>query len=108
MHIGARMLTPFFSTILFCRSEFFHREMVDMMQPTHILSEQVERFLEKVDSDSKARRFLLIPFVNGTEFKPTQAFWKELNAVLTPPQPEPPKRQEWRGWRHFLKGLVGR
>lgn len=101
IHNACRMLTPFFETILFCRSEFYHREMVDMMRPSHILTEQVERFLERIRPDTEAGRFLLIPFVNGTGIAPTQAYWVALDDVLTPFKPAP-----WRGWRAFFARML--
>ncbi len=84
-------LSLFFSEILFCRSGHFHKEMVDMMQPTHVLTQQVERFLDRVYPDAEAPRFLLIPGVNGTDAEAWPAFWQDLNAVLSPrvePVPE--------------------
>lgn len=86
MHIAARMLTPFFRTILFCRTEFYHREMVDQMRPTHIMSEQIERFLRKIEPDSLAPRFLLYPHMFGRQLALAPEFWQTMNAVLTPPE----------------------
>ena len=89
MHIAARMLTPFFRTILFCRSEFYHREMVDQMRPTHIMSEQVERFLRKIEPDETAPRFLLYPHMFGRQLALAPEFWQTMNTVLTPPETPP-------------------
>lgn len=86
MHIAARMLTPFFRTILFCRTEFYHREMVDQMRPTHIMSEQIERFLRKIEPDTSAPRFLLYPHMFGRQLALAPEFWQTMNTVLTPPE----------------------
>ena len=86
MHIAARMLTPFFSTILFCRTEFYHREIVDQMRPTHILTEQIERFLRKIQPDEEAPRFLLYPQIYSRQLAIAPEFWKTVNKVLSPPR----------------------
>ena len=80
-------LSPFFSDILFCRTGYFHKEMVDMMCPTHVLTQQAERFLNSSLRDAEAKRFLLIPFINGSEIGAGRDYWAALNDVLTPPEP---------------------
>ena len=84
-HSLCNFLSVFFSDILFCRSGYFHKEMVDMMRPTHVLTQQVERFLNASLRDAEARRFLLIPFINDSKIGASPEFWSVLNDILTPP-----------------------
>lgn len=78
------LLSIFFDTVLFCRSRYFHPEMVEMMRPTHVMTQQVERFLDRVTSDKEASRFLLMPFINGSPVDAGPDFWRALNAILSP------------------------
>jgi hypothetical protein len=64
-----------FRKLVFCRTRFFHREMVAMVQPDIIVCQAAERYTREVSPDSKAPPFLLLPFVLGRspEMTPKQA-----------------------------------
>ncbi|MGA0533608.1 methyltransferase domain-containing protein [Hansschlegelia sp. KR7-227] len=81
--LAAPLFNLVFDTVMFCRTEFFHKEMVDMFKPTHVVTQQVERYLSSVKPDSSAPIFLLIPFLSDVEFDPTPFFWRDMNSALS-------------------------
>ncbi|GHG97612.1 alginate O-acetyltransferase AlgX-related protein [Pseudodonghicola xiamenensis] len=64
-----------FRNMVFCRTRFFHREMVAMVQPDMVVCEAAERYTRVVSRDVKAPPFLLLPYVLDREPKmsPKQA-----------------------------------
>lgn len=54
-----------FETIVFCRTKFFHKEVVDAVQPHAVITQNVERYLANVVSDKLAVNFLLTPYLKG-------------------------------------------
>ena len=60
-----------FRKVAFCRTRFFHREMVSMVQPDVIICQAAERYTRIVSQDAKAPPFLLLPYVLGREPKMT-------------------------------------
>lgn len=61
-----------FRRVVFCRTRFFHREMVAMAQPDVIICQAAERYTREVSRDVKAPPFLMLPYVLGREPKMTQ------------------------------------
>lgn len=61
------VLTFFFKEILFCRTRFFHPEIVVANRPDYIITQNVERYLGHVLSDSHAGNFILTPMLKGRE-----------------------------------------
>lgn len=55
------LLALFFRRILYCRSRYFHEEMVVMVQPDMILCQMAERYMGSVSADEKAPPFFLVP-----------------------------------------------
>jgi hypothetical protein len=64
-----------FRRVVFCRTRFFHREMMVMVQPDVIVCQAAERYTRLVSRDAKAPPFLILPYVLGREPKmnPKQA-----------------------------------
>lgn len=60
-----------FHNVIFCRTRFFHREMVIMAQPDMIVCQAAERYTRIVSQDRKAPPYLLLPYVLGREPKMT-------------------------------------
>ncbi|WP_412074398.1 hypothetical protein [Tritonibacter mobilis] len=64
-----------FRNVVFCRTRFFHREMVNMVMPDIIVCQAAERYTREVSQDAKAPPFLLLPYVLGRapQMDPAQA-----------------------------------
>jgi hypothetical protein len=50
-----------FKRVIFCRTRFFHPEMVYMCKPDFILTEMAERYLTNTPNDEGAPPFLIMP-----------------------------------------------
>lgn len=84
----ARLLSYFFSHVLFCRTPFMHYEIADMYQPHVLLTQSVERYLPSTPSDDNRPIFLLYPMI-GKHWKAhdgSQRFYAALNAELCYPR----------------------
>ncbi len=57
------LLALFFRKIVFCRSRFFHEEIVMMVRPNLIISQMAERYMGSVASDMAAPPFMLVPYL---------------------------------------------
>ncbi|MEV7529355.1 hypothetical protein [Agrococcus sediminis] len=88
LELGLPMLSYFFSDVVFCRSRFFHQEMVDMVRPDVVITESAERYFSRVRSDLEAPRFLLYYGVRGRRYPEDSAFYTALNAALNYPGPQ--------------------
>ncbi|MFB2549460.1 hypothetical protein [Ensifer soli] len=58
-------LSVFFKEVLFCRTRFFHSEIVVNARPDFVLTENVERYFSAVQSDLEAPPMLLMAEMNG-------------------------------------------
>jgi hypothetical protein len=67
LHLTIDYLAAFFKRIVFCRSRFIHAEMVAMVRPDMIVSENAERYLSGVESDREAPPFLMVPYLLGRQ-----------------------------------------
>lgn len=65
LHNSLPVLEAYFQNVIFCRTRFFHNEMVEMVAPDIIVCQQAERYLGAVAPDREAPPFLLLPFVLG-------------------------------------------
>ena len=72
----------FYSEVLFCRSRYFHDEIVNMFQPDHIITESAERYFSNVRIDELAPRFNLVYGLKGAGYSDNKEFYMALNAVL--------------------------
>jgi len=61
------LLSVFFREILFCRTRFLHKEMIQAASADYVLTENVERYFEFVAADSEAPPCLMVPFLLGRE-----------------------------------------
>ncbi|SEP92975.1 hypothetical protein SAMN04488038_102245 [Solimonas aquatica] len=52
-----------FKEVVFCRTRFFHPEMIHMVRPDYVVSEMAERYLSQVTPDAEAPPFLLMPYL---------------------------------------------
>ncbi|MCA0947980.1 hypothetical protein LCM08_23880 [Salipiger pacificus] len=74
------MLAVFYRKVIFCRTRFFHYEMVSAFRPDHVFCGLAERYLSRCSADSKRPHFLSYPIVLGREMTPDAEFselWQE-------------------------------
>jgi hypothetical protein len=82
LELSIELLSYSFSEILFLRSRYFHTEIVEMYKPDIIISENIERYLDKVVKDENAPRFNLIYGLRGIPYPDKKDFYEAYNAVL--------------------------
>ncbi len=75
-------LAYFYSEVLFCRSRYFHKEIVDMYRPDHVITESAERYFSSVRSDIMAPRFNLVYGLKGAKYSENKEFYRVFNAIL--------------------------
>lgn len=75
-------LSLFFREILFIRTRFYHPEVVDLVRPDVVLTQNVERYLANVKPDRLRPHALLYPALAGREQKATPGFAAMLDAML--------------------------
>jgi hypothetical protein len=80
--IAVEPLAAVFRTILFLRTRFFHPEIAEQMQPTHLLTTNVERYLAQVHSDENRQSFFLMPMLKGRAVSADPQFAQMCNAIL--------------------------
>jgi hypothetical protein len=83
---AARILSYFFSEILFLRTPFFHPEFVDQMQPDYIVTENVERYLISCTPDESRPFFHVFPFLTGKSYAADCSFAQAFSAILSFPR----------------------
>jgi hypothetical protein len=67
-------LAYFYQTVIFCRSRFFHYELVESVRPDDIFTGTAERYLSHCESDAERSHFLLVPMAKGKLARPTPGF----------------------------------
>lgn len=67
LHLTLPALAFFFSEVLFCRTRWFHPEVIQMFRPDMVVSQQAERYLSFVFPDEHAPNFFLVPYVLGRQ-----------------------------------------
>ncbi|ONG54056.1 hypothetical protein BKE38_10855 [Pseudoroseomonas deserti] len=77
-------LTAFFKEIVFCRTRFFHHEMVVATRPDYVLSENVERYLFAVGTDAEAPPMLLMAQLSGHQVSFTEQNLAAFGAIMAP------------------------
>lgn len=83
-----QLISYMYSEILFCRSRYFHEEIVDMFQPDHVMTESAERYFSNVRLDELAPRFNLVYGLKGYDFSKNKDFYEAMNAVLNYQKPQ--------------------
>jgi hypothetical protein len=81
--IAVEPLAAVFRLVLFLRTRFFHPEFVEQMQPTHVLTTNVERYLAQVDSDEQRPAFFMMPLLKGRAVSGDVQFAKLCSAILS-------------------------
>lgn len=64
------LLSLVFSKVVFCRTRFFHRELVAAIAPDVIWTGQAERYLSRCQPDAERPHFLSYPLVRGKTLAP--------------------------------------
>lgn len=75
------MLTLIFGKVVFCRTRFFHSEIVDAIAPDVIWTGQAERYLSRCAPDAERPHFLSYPLVRGKTLTPDPGLavlWDEM------------------------------
>lgn len=68
------VLVRLFRRIVFCRSRFFHAEMVAAVAPDVILTGLAERYLGSTRPDDARQHFLAVPWASGRASTPEPGF----------------------------------
>lgn len=77
-----RFLLVYFKEVMYIRSEFFHKDIVDSFSPDVVLTGNAERYLSKVKSDSVANNFVMSLY--GDEFYiPSKDYLEAFSACLS-------------------------
>ena len=73
LHNTLPVLSFFFRRVIFCRTRWFHEELVAMARPDMVVTQQAERYLSYVYPDAGAPPFLLLAQMLGRTPAPSQA-----------------------------------
>lgn len=76
------LLTIFFKDVLFCRTPYYHREIILGARPDYIVTQNVERYLGHVEGDANAPPMLLMAPMRGRAIDYRIGDVKALGAVL--------------------------
>ncbi len=74
------LLALFYRRIVFCRTRYFHHELVEAFAPDHIFCGLAERYLSRCFSDAIRPHFLSYPLLLGRQVQPDPEFpdmWRE-------------------------------
>ncbi len=82
MEFNLQFLSYFYSEILFCRTRYFHKEMVEMFKPDDLITENIERYLASINSDDEAPIFNLMYGIRGIESPINAVVYEAYNANL--------------------------
>ncbi|SFD98572.1 hypothetical protein [Roseivivax sediminis] len=77
------ILGRIFEVTVHCRARFMHREIVDMVRPDVVLTQNQERYFWETRSDKNALPFFMIPHVVGRVPKYSDKALEVLGAIFT-------------------------
>lgn len=77
------LFTAFFKDVLFCRTQYYHREIMVGARPNYVLTENVERYLSNVRPDEEAPPLLLMAQLRGNPVQYDKNDLEGLSAVLS-------------------------
>lgn len=77
------LFTAFFKDILFCRTQYYHREIVVGARPNYVLTENVERYLSNVRPDEEAPPLLLMAMLRGNPVHYEKSDLDAFSAILS-------------------------
>tara|TARA_R110002020_G_scaffold216321_2_gene423779 strand:- start:2419 stop:3291 length:873 start_codon:yes stop_codon:yes gene_type:complete len=75
-------LSYFYSEIIFCRTPFFHYEVVERCSPDVVFTGNAERYLSFVNEDKYRNDFFLIPLINRIKDNPSRGFISKLIEIF--------------------------
>jgi len=75
-------LAHYFSNVVFCRTRFFHYEVVNAFNPTVIFSGNAERYFSSVPLDSERPHFFAYPLALGRGLNPDKGFAELWSAIV--------------------------
>ncbi|CAM8650114.1 hypothetical protein sphantq_02681 [Sphingobium sp. AntQ-1] len=77
------LFTVFFKDVLFCRTQYYHREIMVGARPNYVLTENVERYLSNVRPDEEAPPLLLMAMLRGNPVHYEKSDLDAFSAVLS-------------------------
>ncbi|MCZ2498680.1 hypothetical protein GN316_18100 [Xylophilus sp. Kf1] len=81
------ILSLFFRETFFLRTPYFHPEIADAFEPTHIITSNAERYLPAISNDQDAPLGLLMASLNGKVWSDDPQQSRAINAALQPNGP---------------------
>lgn len=93
-----RFLSKVFEEVVFLRTPYFHGEMVSLIKPDIVITENVERYLHESQSDDVRESFFMYPHLKDAEYRPGAKFAEAFSAVLSFPRAP---------YQNFIRGLRG-
>ena len=82
----AWFLSFFYSEVIFCRTPFFHDDLVSQISPDIVVCECAERYLDNVRSDEERPIFLLYPLLSDIDYRPGLSFAEAMSAMMSYPR----------------------
>jgi hypothetical protein len=79
----AKLIARIARQVVFCRTPFLHLDIVGQLKPSHVISQNVERYLSSVASDRERTSFWFYPFLKDTDYRPPVDFVHAINAVTS-------------------------
>jgi len=67
-------LSFFYKRIFFCRTRFFHHEIVKLIKPETIFTGMAERYMSKIDLDEEKFDFFAYPYIKNKPINPSKEF----------------------------------
>ena len=81
-----RILSFFYEEIIFLRTRFFHDEIFRQLRPDIVVTQNIERYMDFIESDDEALPFLLYPAMKGVSYLPSKSFAEAFAAELSFPR----------------------
>ena len=81
-----RMLSFFYEEIIFLRTRFFHEEIFRQIHPNIVITQNIERYMDFIESDDEAPPFLMYPALKGIDYSPSKSFAEAFAAILSFPR----------------------
>ena len=92
----ARVIARVAKEVVFCRTPFLHVDIVNQFRPTHVISQNIERYLSSVVMDQERPLFWLYPLLKGEPYQPPLDFLHAVNALSA---------RDRQPYYHFIKSL---
>lgn len=77
----AGIIAPLVAEVFFFRTPFLHVDLVNQIRPTHVITQNVERYLSNVVPDQERSCFWLYPHLKDQPYHPPLGFIHAMNAV---------------------------